>query len=55
MTQFTVLFRAYPRPDAAYSFRSVYADTAEEAKESIYKLRNTENIVEIVDCFPTYE
>lgn len=55
MTQFTVLFTAHPRPDAAHSFRSVYAETAEEAKKSIYKLRNTENIIEIIDCFPTYQ
>ena len=53
MTEFTVLFSAHPRPDGAYSFRTVYADTLEEAKEKIHTLRNTENIVKIVNCFPT--
>ena len=53
MTEYTVLFRAHPRPDGVYSFRTVYAETPDAAKVGIYKLRNTENIVEIVDCFPT--
>lgn len=53
MTEFTVLFSAHPRPEGSYSFRTVFAYTPDEAKRGIYTLRNTENIVKIIDCFPT--
>lgn len=53
LTEYTVVFRAHPRPDGAKSFRTIYAYTLEEATKGIYHLPNTNNIVEVTDCFPT--
>lgn len=53
LTEYTVVFRAHPRPDGAHSFRTIYAYTQEEAVRGIYHLRNADNIVEIVNSFPT--
>ena len=53
LTEYTVVFRANPRPDGAHSFRTIYAYTQEEAVRGIHHLRNADNIVEIIDAFPT--
>ena len=53
LTEYTVVFRAHPRPDGAKSFRTIYAYTVEEALGGIYHLSNSDNIVEVIECFPT--
>ena len=53
LTEYTVVFKSYPRPEGSLSFRRIYANTLEEAAKGIYHLPNASNIIEVVDCFQT--
>ena len=51
LREYTVVFNSHPR--GLSNFRSVMARSEEDAKVRLFDLRNTSNITEITDCFPT--
>ena len=51
LTHYTVVFNSAPR--GLSNFRTVLAQSEEDAKVRLFDLPNTGNITEITDCFPT--